>query len=261
MPEPRFVWKPISSPEDPGDAVGQKHEAAPPPRDLPGTTEELRAKIAFLEKKLNIVGSVTRHDVLNQLTAIAGYTELLGMMIEDEKIKSYLDKETQAVDKIRRQFQFAKDYQNIAVEPPRWQNLKNIIHRVREQVDIRAIRITEETGQTAVYADTLFEKVFIHLFENTLRHGNTATEIRVSIHPEGDSLHLVVEDNGIGIPHGDKEKIFDRGYGKGTGWGLFLAREILAATGATILENGVPGQGARFEIRLPPGAFREGGGE
>jgi signal transduction histidine kinase len=223
--------------------------------------DKLREKIAFLEKKLELVGSVTRHDVLNQLTAIAGYNELLGMLIEDEKMKSYLERETQAVDKIRRQFQFAKDYQNIATEPPRWQNLDNTLHRVREHTDVQATMITAATGDIAVYADPLFEKVFMHLFENTLRHGSTATEIRVTVHPDGTSLQLIVEDNGTGIPPADKGKIFERGFGKGTGWGLFLVREILAVTGATVVENGDPGKGARFLIRLPPGTFREGGGE
>ncbi|MDD1681346.1 MAG: sensor histidine kinase, partial [Methanoregula sp.] len=49
--------------------------------------------------------------------------------------------------------------------------------------------------------------------------------------------------------------------GKGTGWGLFLAREILAVTGMTITETGEPGKGVRFEIILPPGSFRMNGEE
>jgi signal transduction histidine kinase len=261
MPEPPFTWRP-KPPEDPADPEKKVSEGAGPcPADVPAEMEKLRVKVAFLEKKLDLVGSVTRHDVLNQLTAIVGYTELLGMMITDEKERSFLDKESQAVDKIRRQFQFAKDYQNLATEPPRWQNLNNTLHRVREMIDTKAITIMAETGNTAVYADYLFEKVFIHLFENTLRHGSTATEIRIRLHPEGESLQLLVEDNGTGIPQEDKEKIFERGYGKGTGWGLFLAREILAVTGATITENGETGRGARFTILLPPGTFRDGGGE
>jgi signal transduction histidine kinase len=52
------------------------------------------------------------------------------------------------------------------------------------------------------------------------------------------------------------ERIFERGYGKNTGLGLFLSREILAITGITITENGVPGKGARFEITVPKGAYR-----
>ena len=68
-----------------------------------------------------------------------------------------------------------------------------------------------------------------------------------------------MENNGVSIPATDKEKIFERGYGKGTGWGLFLAREILAVTGMTITETGEPGKGVRFEIALPPGSFRMNG--
>lgn len=260
MPEPPLVWKAKPEPESPGDTGGQ-NTCPVRPADSPDEIARLQVRIAFLEKKLNLVGSVTRHDVLNQLTAIVGYNELLRMIIEDDQQKSYIDKETQAVDKIRRQFQFAKDYQNLAVEPPRWQNLKNTLHRVREHVDLGAVTITAETGDVAVNADPLFEKVFLHLFENTVRHGSTATAIRISLQPDGEFLDLIVEDNGIGVPAADKERIFERGYGKGTGWGLFLVREILAITGATITENGEPGKGSRFLVRFPPGTFRNGGGD
>jgi signal transduction histidine kinase len=50
--------------------------------------------------------------------------------------------------------------------------------------------------------------------------------------------------------------IFRRGYGKHTGFGLFLCREVLALTGMTILENGEEGKGVRFEISVPMGNYR-----
>ena len=53
-----------------------------------------------------------------------------------------------------------------------------------------------------------------------------------------------------------KRLIFNREFGKNTGLGLFLIREILAITGITIRENGTPGTGARFEILVPKGANR-----
>jgi signal transduction histidine kinase len=223
------------------------------------TIAELKEKVAFLQKKLQIVGSVTRHDVLNQMTAIVGYNELLGMIVEDKKVRSYLEKEKFALDKIRRQFQFAKDYQNIAVDPPRWQNIRNLVSRVNEDFTLDQVQIIVETGPALVLADPLFDRVFHHLFENALRHGETVTEITLSLQQHGNSGLLLVENNGTGIPADQKEKIFERGYGKGTGWGLFLAREILAVTGMTIAETGVPGKGVRFEITLPPGSFRMDG--
>ena len=59
-----------------------------------------------------------------------------------------------------------------------------------------------------------------------------------------------------GIPRKDKERLFVKGFGKNTGLGLFLSREILAITGITITENGEPGKGARFEISVPKGMYR-----
>jgi signal transduction histidine kinase len=46
-------------------------------------------------------------------------------------------------------------------------------------------------------------------------------------------------------------------FGKHTGLGLFLSREILGLTGITITENGIPGSGARFVIRVPAGKWRD----
>ena len=225
------------------------------------TIAALEEKIAFLQKKLQIVGSVTRHDVLNQLTAIVGYNELLGMMAEDPKFKSYLEKEKFALNKVRRLFQFAKDYQNIAVDPPRWQNIRNLVNRVSENFDVKKVRIIADTGTASVLADPLLDRVFHYLFDNALQNGETVTEITVSLQKTGPSGLLLVENNGVGIPAAEKENIFERGYGKDASWGLFLAREILAATGMTITETGEPGKGVRFAITLPPGSFRLHGGD
>ena len=64
------------------------------------------------------------------------------------------------------------------------------------------------------------------------------------------------EDDGIGIPVAEKEYIFEHGFGKHTGIGLFLSREILSITGLSICECGEEGKGARFEITVPVGKFR-----
>ncbi|WP_054848640.1 ATP-binding protein [Methanoculleus chikugoensis] len=69
-------------------------------------------------------------------------------------------------------------------------------------------------------------------------------------------ISLVYEDDGIGIPYEVKENLFKRGFGRQTGFGLFLSREILAITDLSIRETGEPGKGARFEIGgVPPGGF------
>jgi len=108
-----------------------------------------------------------------------------------------------------------------------------------------------------VYADPLLGRVLYNLIDNALRYGGEQmTVIRILSQESIRGLMIVCEDDGVGIPAGKKEAIFNRGYFKHTGFGLFLSREILAITGSTITETGEYGKGARFEITVPKGAYR-----
>ena len=89
-----------------------------------------------------------------------------------------------------------------------------------------------------------------------MRYGEKITTIRVSLSQMDGDRTIIFEDDGGGVPVDEKEKIFEFGYGKNTGMGLYLAREILDITGMTIRETGEPGKGARFEILVPVGAYR-----
>lgn len=98
--------------------------------------------------------------------------------------------------------------------------------------------------------------MFHHLIDNAIRHGGTITQIRFSARESFEELVLVCEDDGVGIPEDEKEKTFNRQQFMRSGLALFISREILSITGISIRETGVPGTGARFEIRVPKGAYR-----
>jgi signal transduction histidine kinase len=66
-----------------------------------------------------------------------------------------------------------------------------------------------------------------------------------------DSLKLVYEDNGVGIADDEKELIFHEGYGKGTGYGLYLIKKMCEEYGWTIKETGKHGKGVQFTINIP----------
>ena len=83
-------------------------------------------------------------------------------------------------------------------------------------------------------------------------HGERVSEIRLSVKKDDPDLFLIYEDNGTGVLSDEKEKIFLKGFGKHTGLGMFLIREILSITGITIRETGTWQQGARSDIRVPP---------
>jgi signal transduction histidine kinase len=122
------------------------------------------------------------------------------------------------------------------------------------------IRLSINRTDIEIFGDKLLGKVFYNLIDNALRYGGKQiTAITVTAYEEDDSLVILFEDNGAGISDEDKKKLFKKGFGKNTGLGLFLSREILATTGITITENGEPGKGARFEIRVPKGSFRFSG--
>lgn len=110
-----------------------------------------------------------------------------------------------------------------------------------------------------VYADPLIAKVFFNLVDNAVRHGGGITTIRFAVEEQDGEAIIVCEDDGEGVPPAEKERIFEHGYGKNTGFGLTISREILDITGIGIREVGDAGRGARFEMIVPPGVCRRTG--
>ena len=206
--------------------------------------------------KLNLLNSVTRHDILNQLTAILGYLELMKRSYPDPSLQEFIDKEIQAAQNIKTQILFTKDYQEIGVHSPQWFDLKKIILSNAANLPLSSANLIVHFDNLEIYADPMLEKVFYTLLENALRHGKTITNIEFSYSILDEGLVVAYQDNGEGIPAEYKEAIFQRKFFRHTGFGLFLSRTILRITGMTIRETGEPGKGARFEILIPAGAYR-----
>ena len=161
---------------------------------------------------------------------------------------------------IAHQIDFTRDYEDMGVKAPVWQNVNQIIRNVIARLPVRDIRIDAGDPDLEMLADPLLEKVFYNLIDNALRYGGEQmTAIRVTNRKDNGVLVITVDDDGNGISADDKKKLFTRGFGKNTGLGLFLSREILSITGDTITETGEPGKGARFEITVPKGTWRNSG--
>jgi PAS domain S-box-containing protein len=226
-------------------------------------TDQKQAEEALhkANKQLNLLSSITRHDILNQLLVLRGYLELSHDVIgKPEELKEFIKKEQQAANTIDEQITFTRDYQELGAAAPEWQNVNEGIRNAMVALPMRAVHVEVDPADPKVYSDPLFEKVFYNLIDNALRYGGDQMKIiRVSSHESDTSLVIVCEDDGVGITDEDKKKLFRKGFGKHTGLGLFLSREILSITGITITENGTPGKGARFEITVPKGAYRFNG--
>ncbi len=221
-------------------------------------TDKVRAQesLKLANRKLNLLNSITRHDILNQLTSISGFLELVELKVTDPTLMSYLEREKKAVESVRSHIGFTKDYQDVGVKTPEWQRVDEIVRNAAGTLNLKDTSVTIDLRHTEVFADLLMQKVFYTLLENAMRHGGQVTRIRFSLEESPHELVIVCEDNGSGVPADAKEKIFQRRYYQNTGLGLFLSQEILSITGLTIKETGIPGKGARFEIHVPKGAYR-----
>ena len=209
-----------------------------------------------VNKKLGLLTSLTRHDVLNLLTALGGYLELSREMTGEPELLSYISKEMAAVDSIEEIIAFTREYEMVGIKAPVWQDISGIFTEAVTASPLPGIGIRVRTDGVWVYADPLLIRVFSNFIDNSLRHGGRVSEISLSFERTGDRLLLIYQDDGDGVSWSEKEKIFIRGYGKHTGLGLFLIREIFAITGIEIRETGEPGVGVRFEMNIPRGNFR-----
>lgn len=209
-------------------------------------------------EKLGLLSSITRHDISNQLVALSGFLELSKLSGGgDRHGQELIERELKIVNAITHQIRFAADYERMGIPEPEWQNVGATIRRAAAALPVQNISIRVERQDLEVLADPLLFKVFHNLIDNSLRYGGAGMKsIVVTSHKTPDGLLLVFEDDGDGILEADRRHLFERGFGKNTGLGLFLSREILAITGITMIWRGEPGRGARFEMLVPKGAYR-----
>jgi len=254
-----------------GDTRGIFDFSIKPVRDQDGTvvllvpegrdiSDRKRAEETILRvnKKLNILNDITRRDLANQVFILKSYLELVkSSAAGHELILRNLQKIEPIVQSVSDITEFTRDYQDMGVSTPKWQNVKLALLFGISHVSLGMIQHSLETENLEIFADSLLEKAFQGLFENTLAHGGPATRVRVWYRRDTDVVVIIFEDDGAGIPQEIKEQIFLReGGSRASVRGLFFVREILDLTGITIRETGESGKGARFEISVPKGTFR-----
>ena len=226
-------------------------------------TERRKAEDALrrVNQKLNVLSQLTRTELTSQVFLLDGYVEMAKIYAAgQDRIIEPLKKGEKAIRLLRGTIAYSKDYQDMGVTPPVWQNVKRTMLFGLSHLPISSINHSLETENLEVFADPLLEKACQRLFENSLDHGGHVSRVRVWHTVTPDGVNLVFEDDGVGIPVEMKEQIFLHDENTRTSVrGLFFIREILDITGITITETGEPGKGARFEMAVPKGMWRSAG--
>jgi len=215
--------------------------------------KETLGDLEALNEKLRVIGKSTRHDVRNKLSVIVNNLFLAKQNLTNtEPVLKYLDQIELAIDQITNIFDFSRTYEKLGTEKLTNINVGKMLNEAFQLVSgSEKVKLVNQCNDLTVKADSLFRQSFYNLIDDSLKHGEKVSTIKVYYCDQGDCIKIVYEDDGIGIPDTEKQKIFEEGYGKGTGYGLYLVEKTCDVYGWNIKETGTHGQGAQFTINIP----------
>lgn len=211
-------------------------------------------KLEILNEKLNIVGKSTRHDVANKLAVILNNTYLAKKKLSGEQteIQQFLDCVENSVGQIKRIFEFSRIYQQLGSEELCGIDVGESFEKAVSSFSVENdLEFKNNCSGLKVIADSFLDVLFYNLIENSLKHGEKVSEIKLNFKKNNEGILIIFEDDGVGIAKEDKKKIFVEGYGSGTGMGLYLIKSMCKIYGWTITEIGEAEKGARFVISVP----------
>jgi len=228
--------------------------------------EDRRAAVIELNQTKSDLIAMLAHDFRGPLTSIMGFSELLRAedLPRDEQ-EAFLDTIISSAQRLS----------SLANDTLAMSNLEeNELSLVIEPVDYVALakKAAEIYGEdrTTITADppkingradrARLRQVFDNLIGNAVKYSPEGGDVRVELRKIDDSIEIRVSDRGIGIPGNEIDRIFTR-FSRasnarasgipGTGFGLYLTRQIAERHGGTVHVESVLGKGSTFVIELP----------
>jgi len=213
------------------------------------------------------------HEIKTPLTAIRGAAETLhdGALGDESAGPRFLRRILEQCDRLER---LLKDLLTLArlegdAAPVRREdtNLQvlaryaaEVVTPLAEERQVRVSLESEEAGMTLRGDPAAFDCLLLNLLDNAVKYNRPGGEVRLRLGRDGGDVVIEVQDDGIGIPQGDRERIFERFYrvdkGRardegGTGLGLTIVQEVVRAHRGTIEVESSVGRGTTFRVRLP----------
>ncbi|MBI5816721.1 MAG: PAS domain S-box protein [Nitrospinae bacterium] len=234
--------------------------------------EAVNKSLEWSNKELSEFAAVASHDLQAPLRSISGFSErLLTKYPEglDEKSLDYLRRINTAAARMRGLITALLEYSFAArsggrAEPVNLEELiKEILEDLRVTVEESAAKVEIEPLPAAYGDRTLLRQAFQNILSNSLKYRkmDVPPVVRIwaaSAETGGAFFTVSVEDNGIGFDQAHSNrifKIFERLHSadkyQGTGIGLATTKKIIERHGGSITAFGRPGEGARFDLRLP----------
>jgi len=131
---------------------------------------------------------------------------------------------------------------------------------IRRRADVE-LDVAYPPGTIEVFADRgALSDAVLNLLTNAAKYGGRPCKIQVRCAESARSVYLSVTDNGVGIPHAEHKRIFQKFYRvddrlsrnrEGSGLGLAIVNHVLRAHGGRVEVNSNAGQGSTFSLVLP----------
>jgi two-component system sensor histidine kinase ChvG len=256
-----------------GDEIGELAES------LSAMTRALYDRIDAIER----FAADVAHELKNPLTSLRSAVEMLERTKEGDSRERLVQVIRNDLKRIDRLITDISDASRLDAELSRGhsqpvdvgrllQTLVTIYGAMETQRGVHVEVARDPTKPAIVQGmDERLGQVFRNLIDNATSFSPDGGRVRVSAQVSGGVVRAVVEDDGPGIPDDDLERIFDRfyterpvehGFGKNSGLGLAIARQIIASHGGRIwAENRTDVQGkrigARFTVELPLARTRQ----
>ncbi|MFW6448881.1 MAG: ATP-binding protein [Halobacteriota archaeon] len=221
--------------------------------DLAAHNEEQRETLVLLTRLL-------RHDIRNDMAAIAGHVELLDEHVDPEGagplevIRSRTESIVRLLgdtDTLVKTLGTDRDPEPVDLSTV----LQDEITKIETDHEAVDVRSAVPSG-LVIMADGLIHQLFSNLLQNAVSH-NGPDDLVIDVRAEqyDGTVAVSIADNGVGIPDEFKESCFElgeRGPGSdGDGIGLYLVSRLAEVYGGSVEVGDAPDGGARFDIELP----------
>jgi signal transduction histidine kinase/putative methionine-R-sulfoxide reductase with GAF domain len=237
-----------------------------------GNALRLRRIIEMDRQRQEYLSNVS-HELRSPLTVIQGYLEALADGGAGDQAPHYTRVAREHCQRLGRMIDevlhVSRLEQGLAQRHVEWapvslaHTVRSVINTHRQEATAKGLQLAsavEDEVPVLAGDERLLQSLVFHLVENAVKFALPGGRVDVGLHADEDEVVLSVGDDGIGIAPEFHDRIFekffmvDAGPAKahsGAGIGLFLVKEVVAIHGGAIRVESAPGQGSRFEVRLP----------
>ncbi|MFW9787854.1 MAG: sensor histidine kinase [Candidatus Thorarchaeota archaeon] len=222
------------------------------------------AELETQKRELEIYTRLLRHDLSNDLQAIINSVELskLLLSVNTEKVDENLDQSLNMGVRMQKLLHVFK----LAIEQPSVNLIENIqkvafeSERAHGNLSIE-VSWSNEAEREKIIPSRLLPLVWTNIFRNASQHAGDYPVVHVNISVDDHHYHIVITDNGPGIPPEKRETLFKKAPDsehQDKGIGLYLSKVIIESHGGTIELSDTPE--TQFIIRLPTSSDYENSG-